>query len=59
MDFINAFFLFCSEVISLDRYCKDRGMELVPALDIEGEVVDFQQLQTLIGTTRPCFPSTK
>lgn len=52
-------FLRNSEVISLDRYCMDRGMELVPALDVDGDCKDPHLLQELVVTSQSCFPSTK
>ncbi len=48
-----------SEIISLDRYCTDRGMELVPALDVEGDCKEPRVLQELVVTSQACFPSTK
>ncbi|XP_032789539.2 uncharacterized protein LOC116926709 [Daphnia magna] len=47
------------EVISLDRYCMDRGMELVPALDVDGDFKEQHLLQDLVTTSQWCFPSTK
>ncbi|EFX70985.1 hypothetical protein DAPPUDRAFT_228128 [Daphnia pulex] len=47
------------EIISLDRYCTDRGMELVPALDVEGDCKEPRVLQELVVTSQACFPSTK
>lgn len=48
-----------SEVVSLDRFCRDRAIELVPALDIEGDSIEIPRLQTLINFTQSCFPTTK
>ncbi len=59
--FINVirFYYGNSEIISLDRYCTDRGMELVPALDVEGDCKEPRVLQELVVTSQACFPSTK
>lgn len=46
-------------MISLDRYCMDRGMELVPALDVDGDFKEQNLLQDLVTTSQWCFPSTK
>jgi hypothetical protein len=37
--------------ISLDHYCPDRGMELVPALDVEGDYKEPHMLRQLIVTS--------
>ena len=57
----NIFFFLCcsSDLVTLDRYCLDRGMEVVPALDIDGDTFQLEQLHTLISNTKSCFPSTK
>jgi len=47
------------DLVTLDRYCLDRGMEVVPALDIDGDTFQLEQLHTLISNTKSCFPSTK
>ena len=49
----------CRELLSLDRYCIDRGIELVPALDIHVDSVDLHHLHATISTVKACFPSTK
>ena len=46
-------------MVSLDRFCKDRGIELIPALDLEGDSIETHQLQALIKFTQSCFPTTK
>jgi hypothetical protein len=56
---VNRFYYGSSEIISLDRYCTDRGMELVPALDVEGDYKEPRVLQELVVTSQACFPSTK
>lgn len=48
-----------TELLSLDRYCQDRGLELVPALEMNGGA-SFEPLtfQALLASARHCFPST-
>lgn len=46
------------DLVTFDRYCLDRGVEVVPALDIDGETLELEQLHTLISNTKSCFPST-
>ncbi|XP_046652157.1 uncharacterized protein LOC124343078 isoform X2 [Daphnia pulicaria] len=45
--------------ISLDHYCPDRGMELVPALDVEGDCKEPHMPQELIVTSQLYFPPIK
>ena len=37
----------------------DRGMELIPALDVEGDCKESRSLHEMIITSQSCFPSTK
>nr|XP_045591996.1 uncharacterized protein LOC123753983 isoform X1 [Procambarus clarkii]XP_045591997.1 uncharacterized protein LOC123753983 isoform X1 [Procambarus clarkii] len=50
-----------SEVVSLDRYCDDRGISLVPAFDIEGTISSTQlgAVATTISATLTHFPSAR
>lgn len=50
-----------SEVVSLDRYCDDRGISLVPAFDVEGTVSTTQlnAVTTTICATLTHFPSIR
>lgn len=59
--YIITFTLFDSEVVSLDRYCSDRGITLVPAFDIEDTVTSGQviSLSGVISATLTHFPSAR
>ncbi|KAG7172793.1 26S proteasome non-ATPase regulatory subunit 10-like 2, partial [Homarus americanus] len=48
-----------SEVVSLDRYCDDRGISLVPAFDIEGTIslTQLKAVTSIITATLTHFPS--
>ncbi|XP_037782496.1 uncharacterized protein LOC119578901 isoform X1 [Penaeus monodon] len=50
-----------SEVVSLDRYCKDRGITLVPAFDVEGSVPTGQlsAITAIVSATLTHFPSAR
>lgn len=50
-----------SEVVSLDRYCSDRGITLVPAFDIEDNVTSGQvvSLSGVISAALTHFPSAR
>lgn len=50
-----------SEVVSLDRYCSDRGITLVPAFDIEDSVASGQVISVsgVISATLTHFPSAR
>lgn len=50
-----------SEIVSLDRYCSDRGITLVPAFDIEDTVTTGQvnSLTGVITATLTHFPSAR
>lgn len=50
-----------SEVVSLDRYCSDRGITLVPAFDIDDNVTSGQvtSLSGVISAALTHFPSAR
>ncbi|XP_042215354.1 uncharacterized protein LOC121861551 isoform X1 [Homarus americanus] len=50
-----------SEVVSLDRYCDDRGISLVPAFDIEGTIslTQLKAVTSIITATLTHFPSVR
>ncbi|XP_071527220.1 uncharacterized protein [Panulirus ornatus] len=50
-----------SEVVSLDRYCDDRGITLIPAFDIEGTVpiTQLNAVTATISATLTHFPSAR
>lgn len=55
------YLLIGSEVVSLDRYCSDRGITLVPAFDIEDSVTSGQvvSLSGVISAALTHFPSAR
>ncbi|KAK3858719.1 hypothetical protein Pcinc_035106 [Petrolisthes cinctipes] len=50
-----------SEIVSLDRYCEDRGINLVPAFDIEGTLTTTQlnEVTSTITATLTHFTSAR
>lgn len=53
--------MIASEVVSLDRYCSDRGITLVPAFDIDDNVTSGQvtSLSGVISAALTHFPSAR
>lgn len=50
-----------SEIVSLDRYCEDRSINLVPAFDIEGTIATTQvtDVTAMIRATLTHFTSAR